>query len=103
MTPQTAVIVHDTFTIIDVDAATCEMFGYERRDLIDQRLTIGIYRGDMQWLAALRLKTIRELGELPPQDLPFYRANGSIFWARCKTTKRTDGLFETMIVYLYEY
>lgn len=105
MTPlyQPAKIIHDTRRIIDVDDAVCLLFGQERQDLIDQPLVSGVSGSDMQWLTELRLKTIRERGELPEQDLPFARLDGSVFWARAKTVKREDGLFETVLNYLYEY
>lgn len=105
MTPQyeDAHITHDTRRIISVDDATCALFGCEPEDLIDQRLVDGVYSTEMQWLARLRLDTIRDKGEMPPQDLPFYRHNHSMFWGRCKTRYNTDNTYITTIQYLYEY
>ena len=96
-------ITHDTFRIIDVDDAACLLFGQERQDLVDQPMLEGIYTEEMRWLTQLRLKTIRERGELPEQDLPFVRLDGSLFWARCKTTVNVDNTYTTELVYLYEY
>jgi hypothetical protein len=96
-------ITHNTHYIIAVDDAACLLFGQERRDLIDQLLVHGVQGDEMKWLAELRLRTIEKLGELPEQDLPFARLDGSVFWARCKTTKSGDGTYTTEMVYLYEY
>lgn len=102
-TDDTPRIIHDTLTIISVNDAACRLFGADEQDLVDQRLVHGVVGDDMQFLADLRLKTIRELGEMQPQDLPFTRLDKSIFWARCKTTKNADGTYTTEMVYLYEY
>ena len=96
-------ITHDTRRIIDADDAAGALFGQDPHDLIDQSLLSGVYSTEMQWLAELRMRAIEKFGELPEQDLPFARLDQSVFWARCKTTKSSDGLYVTEMVYLYEY
>lgn len=98
-----ALFVHDTRVIIDANERACQMFGVELWELVDQALTNSVPHEDMKWLVELRMKTIRERGDLGPQRLPFMRADGSVFWAECQTRKRDDGLFETEVKYISEY
>jgi len=98
-----AIITHDTRRIVDADERACLLFRMDHDELIDQPLIGGTPDEEMKWLIELRMKAIREKGELKPQRLSFLRSDGSVFWAECKTRKRDDGLFDTEIRYISEH
>lgn len=98
-----AIITHDTSRITAANQAACALFRCDDDYLIDRRIANGITNDDFKGLAALRLKMMREGGELPPQKLPFMRHDNTKFWAEVKTRPIGDGLFETVLTYLYEY
>lgn len=101
--PEIAIVTHDTHRIIYANPAACALWRAELWQLVDQPLAEGAAEADMKWLIALRMKAIRDKGELRPQRLAFLRLDGSIFWAECKTRKLEGGLFETEIRYISEH
>jgi hypothetical protein len=96
-------ILHDTLTIIDANDAACQLFRIDKQDLIDRDLLGGVADDSMRGLIKMRLKMIRELGELHAQHIPFMRHDNTIFWAEVQTTLTADGLYKTTLRYLYEY
>jgi PAS domain S-box-containing protein len=97
------IIWHDTLTILDVNEAACRLFDCEPDVLIDKLLLNGIARDDMRGLTAARLQVIRTIGDMPPQDLPFLRPNGTRFWANVQTHRLDNGRYETRLTYKYDY
>jgi len=98
-----AIITHDTFTILDANQETLELFGCDLDDLVDKDVAAGAYGEDWKWMFRLRMKAIRECGELPARTFPFMRLNGSAFYATVKTVKVGANVYETHLTYVREY
>jgi PAS domain-containing protein len=97
-----ATILHNTFTIIAANEAACAMFRCEEADLLDLDLVEIITDESLQGLAALRLKTMRELRDLGDQDLPLWRPDGTKFWVNIKTRRLEEKLYQSELKYKYE-
>jgi hypothetical protein len=98
-----AIITHNTYTILDANQAALELFRCDLEDLVDQDVTLGAHGAEWRWLFLLRMKTIREKGELPARTFPFVRQSGSAFYATVKTRKIREGVYETRFIYEREY
>ncbi len=96
-------IWHDTKVIIEANDEVCALFRCDKQDLIDRSLLDAIARDDMRGLAKARLKVIREKGDMPPQDLPFIRHDGTRFWAKVQTKRLRNDYYATTFIYQYDY
>lgn len=99
---QDALIVHDSFTVIDVSDALCRLFRCEREDLLDRSLAGLLASDDFGGLAKLRLRLLRESGSVPPVRYPFRRPDRTCFWALVTTAVRKDGLYNSTVLYEFE-
>lgn len=97
-------IVHDTLTIISVNAAACLLFRADERDLVDQKLSEGTKDYGLKELIKVRMSVIREHGTLNTwEKVPFMRLDGTMFRANVKTIRLENGQYETTMVYVDEY
>jgi|WetSurMetagenome_2_1015567.scaffolds.fasta_scaffold456500_2 PAS domain S-box-containing protein len=97
-TPQLpAIIYHDTHVILDVDDGFCDLFHSDRATLIGLELTGLIWSEDFQGLLRLRMRVLREQGQVPPVLYLFHRFDGSRFYGRVVTEKIDDGQYRSAI------
>ena len=102
MSPDKAIFIHDTWHIIEVNQAACDLFRCDREALIDLDMMELLYSPDFRGLARLRMTMLRENKILPPIKYQFLRYDGSVFWATVLTNILFDGDFETTLNYEYE-
>lgn len=99
---ESAVIIHDTYTIIEANQAACDLFRCKPWQIADQSMLWLISDPDFVGLAKLRLGVIRSAHDLNYVDLPLWRFDGTQFEGRVQTHKISDGQFESIITFLYE-
>ena len=97
-----AIIRHDTRHILSVNERALELFRCDLQDLVDQEVAYGVYGEEMRSLVRLRLKTIADYGELPERQFPFMRSDGTVFYAKVKTTRIAEGVYESALTYVAE-
>lgn len=98
-----AIVVHDTYIIIDVTPKFCALFRCKREDLIDRQILELLASEEFRWLSGLRMLTLRNKGRLPPARLPFRRFDNTCFWAQVTLTgTRADGTHEITFQYEFE-
>ncbi len=95
--------VHDTRHIISVNAAACQLFRCEELGLVDLDMMQLIDDSNgMRGLARLRMKMLREHGQINSIAYPFMRCDGSVFWGSVTSRILPDGTFETTVQYRHE-
>src|SRR5512139_3938440 len=98
-----AIVVHDTYIIVDASAKFCALFRCERKDLIDRKVLDLVDSEEFKWLVELRMTTLRNKGRVPPARLPFRRFDNTCFWAQVTLTgTRAEGLYEITFQYEFE-
>lgn len=90
---------HDTYHIIEVNQAACDLFRCDRDALIDLDIMDLLASADFRGLARLRMTVLREHKMLPPIKYQYLRCDGSVFWASVETRFLDDGDFETTLFY----
>ena len=90
-----AIMIHDTYVIVDVSEKILLLFRCEREALIDRSVLEIVATDDFRGLVKLRMRMLREIGEVPPVRLPFLRCDGTCFWAMVSmVAAHDDGLYE---------
>lgn len=102
MSDDRARIIHNTYTIISVNQAACDLFRCQLWQIIDQSMLWLISDPDFAGLAKARLRAIRETHDLGYQDLPLWRFDGTQFEGRVQTHRISGEQFESTITFLYE-
>lgn len=97
-------ITHDTRRILSANQRALELFRCDLVDIIDADMAEGIVDADMRELMRLRMRVLREQGfdELRPINFDFLRHDGSAFQAKVRTTKLSEGVYQTTFEYLGE-
>ena len=98
---------HDTRRIVEVNDAACKLFRCDRIALVDAAM-LDLVHEDMRPLAALRLKFMRDPERDPSKPLPditysFVRCDRSVFYATLHTIRLECGLFETVVIFKYNW
>ncbi len=96
-------IVHDGQTIGSASEKILILFRCQAEDLIGRNIFEIVPVPEMRALARLRMDHIVKRGELPDQELPFKRFDGSTFWAKVKTYRLGLDTLLSTIEYLGEF
>ncbi len=93
-------VVHDGRVICGVSAKVLLMFRCAEADLVGRDIFEIIPLADMRELARLRMSQIVLKGDMPPQELPFMRCDGEMFWAEVKTERVSAITFISTLRYI---
>lgn len=104
-TKETPVIVHDTYTVFEVNQAALDLFRCDYDDMLARPITALIAIEDFNGLVRLRMALLREHGHIPDVSYPFNRKDKSMFWGRVSTRPYLlrPGLYESEVTYQGEY
>ncbi len=99
-TEHAAALLHDTYTIIDVNEKFLHLFRCERDQVIGLQIIELIADPGLRGLGKMRMKVLRETGRVPESvEYEFLRFDGTAFRGTGHTTRTSEeGVYKSTIM-----